>query len=75
MLMSLILFLLSLFSIQHPIAKYAYESMETFGGCRDDFMLVVHQTETDKVVEGRTEKHLFSMLKPMVSSDIIFILL
>jgi len=54
------------YNTMHPITKYAYESMETFGGCRDDFMLVVHQTETDKVVEGRTEKHLFTMIKPMI---------
>ncbi|GAB6021120.1 hypothetical protein CHUAL_003752 [Chamberlinius hualienensis] len=49
-----------------PLTKYSYQSLETFGGCRDDFMLVVHQMAGDKSIEGRTEKYLFAMTKPAI---------
>ncbi|XP_067011816.2 uncharacterized protein CG43867 [Anabrus simplex] len=43
-----------------PIARYVYTSVVTFGGCQDDFMLVV---STD---EGGSQKLLFALSKPKI---------
>nr|CAD7456720.1 unnamed protein product [Timema tahoe] len=45
-----------------PVAKYLYTSIVTFGGCQDDFMLVVSLEEG-----GGSQKLLFSLSKPKVS--------
>nr|CAD7446613.1 unnamed protein product [Timema bartmani] len=42
-----------------PVAKYLYTSIVTFGGCQDDFMLVVSLEEG-----GGSQKLLFSLSKP-----------
>ncbi|KAJ8869628.1 hypothetical protein PR048_028621 [Dryococelus australis] len=44
-----------------PVAKYPYTSVVTFGGCQDDFMLVVSAEEG-----GGSQKLLFSLSKPKV---------
>uniref|UniRef100_T1J612 PH domain-containing protein n=1 Tax=Strigamia maritima TaxID=126957 RepID=T1J612_STRMM len=43
-----------------PIQKHKYQSVVTFGGCRDDFMLVVSPTD---ISEPHTQKLLFIMSK------------
>lgn len=43
-----------------PIAKYLYSQVVTFGGCQDDFMLVIG---TD---EAASQKLLFALSKPKV---------
>nr|CAD7396662.1 unnamed protein product [Timema cristinae] len=44
-----------------PVAKYLYTSIVTFGGCQDDFMLVVSLEEG-----GGSQKLLFSLSKPKI---------
>ncbi|XP_054722183.1 uncharacterized protein CG43867-like [Uloborus diversus] len=49
------------------ILKYPYCSVMTFGGCRDDFMLVVCSRSSSSDGEGNsTERLLFSMAKPKI---------
>ncbi|XP_038072316.1 pleckstrin homology domain-containing family H member 1-like isoform X2 [Patiria miniata] len=51
------------------LAKHSFQSMVTFGGCRDDFMIVLSQSVTKEVPRERehgTEKLLFSMSKTKV---------
>lgn len=44
-----------------PLARYSYTAVLTFGGCQDDFMLVV------SAEEGLgSQKLLFSLSKPKV---------
>ncbi|XP_063217815.1 uncharacterized protein CG43867 isoform X3 [Bacillus rossius redtenbacheri] len=45
-----------------PVAKYAYAGVVTFGGCQDDFMLVVGADEGG----GASQKLLFSLSKPKI---------
>lgn len=46
------------------MARYPYSSVMTFGGCQDDFMLVV---STDDSIQGTSEqKLLFAMSKPKI---------
>lgn len=48
-----------------PIARYPYTSVMTFGGCQDDFMLVVGSEDT--LATGSNEqKLLFAMSKPKI---------
>lgn len=48
-----------------PMARYPYSSVMTFGGCQDDFMLVVGTD--DSAGQGNTEqKLLFAMSKPKI---------
>nr|XP_042913414.1 pleckstrin homology domain-containing family H member 1-like [Parasteatoda tepidariorum] len=51
-----------------PIVRYPYGVVVTFGGCKEDFMLVVCQTTVDQKTSGEgiqvTERLLFSMPKP-----------
>lgn len=56
--------LLELGSMQ-PIASYSYSHVLTFGGCQEDFMLVINSEDG-----LRSHKLLFSMSKPKVSSHI-----
>ena len=54
--------------IQKLLVTHPYKSMMTFGGCKQDFMLVVGQsigTNTGK--DKPTEKHLFAMDASKVS--------
>ncbi|XP_037073458.1 pleckstrin homology domain-containing family H member 1-like [Pollicipes pollicipes] len=44
-------------------ARYQYTSVVTFGGCQDDFMLVVSENGSDA---ASTEKLLFNMPKPKI---------
>ena len=47
-----------------PLARYPYSSVMTFGGCQDDFMLVVSAEDT---LQGSVEqKLLFAMSKPKI---------
>ncbi|XP_033635880.1 pleckstrin homology domain-containing family H member 1-like isoform X2 [Asterias rubens] len=49
------------------LAKHTFQSMVTFGGCRDDFMIVLSRSVTKEVLrEQGTEKLLFSMTKTKV---------
>ncbi|XP_022090512.1 pleckstrin homology domain-containing family H member 1-like isoform X2 [Acanthaster planci] len=51
------------------LSKYSFQSMVTFGGCRDDFMIVLSQSVTKEVPRERehgTEKLLFAMTKTKV---------
>lgn len=54
---------------QQPMALYDYKSLMTFGGWRDDFMLVVTQLieSAPHHYEHRTEKFLFAMAKCKVT--------
>ncbi|CAL4101039.1 unnamed protein product [Meganyctiphanes norvegica] len=50
-----------------PIARYAYNSVVTFGGCQEDFMLVVHSVEEDSSGHQMgTQKLLLCMNKPKI---------
>lgn len=51
-----------------PIARYPYTSVLTFGGCQDDFMLVVSADEG-----LGSQKLLFALSKPKVCA-ILFVL-
>ncbi|XP_058825886.1 uncharacterized protein CG43867 isoform X8 [Topomyia yanbarensis] len=46
------------------IARYPYSSVMTFGGCQDDFMLVVSADDT--LAGGPEQKLLFAMSKPKI---------
>ena len=64
------------FLFQQPLYRYPYSVVVTFGGCRDDFMLVVCQTSMDQKAAGEgvqvTERLLFSMPKPKVRFQFFF---
>lgn len=48
-----------------PLARYTYNSIMTFGGCQDDFMVVVGAEDT--IQGGNSEqKLLFAMSKPKI---------
>lgn len=47
-----------------PLARYLYSGVMTFGGCRDDFMLVI--SSADGETGHTTERLLFSMSKPKI---------
>ncbi|XP_052855833.1 uncharacterized protein CG43867 isoform X2 [Drosophila gunungcola] len=46
-------------STMAPVARYPYSSVMTFGGCQDDFMLVVSHDDSE-------QKLLFAMSKPKI---------
>lgn len=50
-----------------PLARYPYSSVLTFGGCQDDFMLVVSANEG-----LGSQKLLFALSKPKVRIFINF---
>nr|XP_042909382.1 uncharacterized protein CG43867 [Parasteatoda tepidariorum] len=58
------------FTTMQPIVRYPYGVVVTFGGCKEDFMLVVCQTTVDQKTSGEgiqvTERLLFSMPKPKI---------
>ncbi|XP_068154934.1 uncharacterized protein CG43867 isoform X9 [Drosophila tropicalis] len=47
-------------STMSPVARYPYSTVMTFGGCQDDFMLVVSHDD------GSEQKLLFAMSKPKI---------
>uniref|UniRef100_A0A4W3HEM0 Pleckstrin homology, MyTH4 and FERM domain containing H2 n=1 Tax=Callorhinchus milii TaxID=7868 RepID=A0A4W3HEM0_CALMI len=56
-----------LISPQRLTATYLYKVIMTFGGCRDDFMLVVGQMmDIVRVKDKPTEKLLFALSKPKI---------
>ncbi|NXD07879.1 PKHH1 protein, partial [Nothocercus nigrocapillus] len=49
------------YNSMHLKLSYSYPSVLTFGGCRDDFMIVVSQTKERSSGKHSTEKLLFTM--------------
>uniref|UniRef100_A0A3Q1CU58 Pleckstrin homology, MyTH4 and FERM domain containing H1 n=1 Tax=Amphiprion ocellaris TaxID=80972 RepID=A0A3Q1CU58_AMPOC len=50
----------------HTLVTYSYQSVITFGGCRDDFMVVTSQQREPGVGKKSVEKLVFAMAKPKV---------
>uniref|UniRef100_A0A674EQQ9 Pleckstrin homology domain containing, family H (with MyTH4 domain) member 1 n=1 Tax=Salmo trutta TaxID=8032 RepID=A0A674EQQ9_SALTR len=50
----------------HLLVMYSYQSVITFGGCRDDLMVVVSQTKEQGGGKKSVEKLVFAMAKPKV---------
>ncbi|XP_047398067.1 pleckstrin homology domain-containing family H member 1 isoform X2 [Sciurus carolinensis] len=47
--------------------SYPYSSVTTFGGCRDDFMLVIRTTPDQGSGKGHIEKLIFRMTAPKIA--------
>ncbi|NXJ75280.1 PKHH1 protein, partial [Trogon melanurus] len=54
------------YNTMHLKISYSYSSVLTFGGCRDDFMIVVSQTKERSSGRNSTEKLLFTMAVPKI---------
>ncbi|XP_064316141.1 pleckstrin homology domain-containing family H member 1 isoform X1 [Phalacrocorax carbo] len=54
------------YNTMHLKVSYSYSSVLTFGGCRDDFMIVVSQMKERSSGKNSTEKLLFTMAIPKV---------
>uniref|UniRef100_A0A672V5V1 Pleckstrin homology, MyTH4 and FERM domain containing H1 n=1 Tax=Strigops habroptila TaxID=2489341 RepID=A0A672V5V1_STRHB len=52
--------------VLHLKVSYSYSSVLTFGGCRDDFMIVVSQMKERSSGKNSTEKLLFTMAIPKI---------
>ncbi|XP_063764073.1 pleckstrin homology domain-containing family H member 1 isoform X2 [Eleginops maclovinus] len=50
----------------HTLVTYSYQSVITFGGCRDDFMVVTSQQREPGVGKKSVEKLVFVMAKPKI---------
>ncbi|XP_048831202.1 pleckstrin homology domain-containing family H member 1 [Brienomyrus brachyistius] len=50
----------------HLKLTYSYQSVITFGGCRDDLMLVVNQSRDQDLGKKTAEKLVFAMAKPKI---------
>uniref|UniRef100_A0A8C2B7L4 Pleckstrin homology domain containing, family H (with MyTH4 domain) member 1 n=1 Tax=Cyprinus carpio TaxID=7962 RepID=A0A8C2B7L4_CYPCA len=50
----------------HPFVTYPYQSVITFGGCKEDFILVVSQNKDQALGKKTVDKLLFAMAKPKV---------
>uniref|UniRef100_A0A3P9PE31 Pleckstrin homology domain containing, family H (with MyTH4 domain) member 1 n=1 Tax=Poecilia reticulata TaxID=8081 RepID=A0A3P9PE31_POERE len=50
----------------HTLFTYPYHSVITFGGCRDDFMVVTSQQRESGVGKKNVEKLVFAMTKPKI---------
>uniref|UniRef100_A0A8B9SF84 Pleckstrin homology, MyTH4 and FERM domain containing H1 n=1 Tax=Anas platyrhynchos TaxID=8839 RepID=A0A8B9SF84_ANAPL len=50
----------------NTMLSYSYSSVLTFGGCRDDFMIVVSQIKERSSGKNSTEKLLFAMAIPKI---------
>ncbi|XP_056101542.1 pleckstrin homology domain-containing family H member 1 [Rhinichthys klamathensis goyatoka] len=50
----------------HPFATYAYQSVITFGGCKEDFMLVISQIKDQALGKKTVDKLLFALAKPKI---------
>uniref|UniRef100_A0A674ERF7 Pleckstrin homology domain containing, family H (with MyTH4 domain) member 1 n=1 Tax=Salmo trutta TaxID=8032 RepID=A0A674ERF7_SALTR len=53
--------------VSHLLVMYSYQSVITFGGCRDDLMVVVSQTKEQGGGKKSVEKLVFAMAKPKLS--------
>lgn len=51
---------------QHTLLTFSYQSVITFGGCRDDFIVVSSQQREPGVGKKSVEKLVFGMAKPKV---------
>lgn len=51
---------------QQVHVTYPYSSLMTFGGCRDDFMLVIRSIPDQSSGKGHIEKLIFRMPVPKV---------
>ncbi|XP_064000004.1 pleckstrin homology domain-containing family H member 1 [Pogoniulus pusillus] len=54
------------YNTMHLKVSYPYSSVLTFGGCRDDFMIVVGQMKERSSGKKSTEKLLFTMAVPKI---------
>ncbi|XP_025940343.1 pleckstrin homology domain-containing family H member 1 [Apteryx rowi] len=54
------------YNSMHLKLSYSYSSVLTFGGCRDDFMIVVSQMKERSSGKHSTEKLLFTMAVPKI---------
>ncbi|KAJ8340960.1 hypothetical protein SKAU_G00332510 [Synaphobranchus kaupii] len=54
------------FNTMHLLVTYSYQSVITFGGCRDDFMVVVSQMRDQGLGKRTVDKLVFSMAKPKI---------
>ncbi|KFP29931.1 Pleckstrin homology domain-containing family H member 1, partial [Colius striatus] len=54
------------YNTMHLKVSYSYSSVLTFGGCRDDFMIVVSQIKERTSGKNSTEKLLFTMAIPKI---------
>ncbi|NXB21640.1 PKHH1 protein, partial [Rhagologus leucostigma] len=54
------------YNTMHLKVSYSYSSVLTFGGCRDDFMIVVSQMKERSSGKNSTEKLLFTMAVPKI---------
>uniref|UniRef100_A0A8C3LMZ2 Pleckstrin homology, MyTH4 and FERM domain containing H1 n=1 Tax=Chrysolophus pictus TaxID=9089 RepID=A0A8C3LMZ2_CHRPC len=54
------------YNTMHLKFSYSYSSVLTFGGCRDDFMIVVSQIKERSSGKNSTEKLLFTMAIPKI---------
>ncbi|XP_075783503.1 pleckstrin homology domain-containing family H member 1 isoform X3 [Pelodiscus sinensis] len=54
------------YNTMHLKLSYPYSSVLTFGGCRDDFMIVVSQGKDRSSGKNSTEKLLFTMAAPKI---------
>nr|XP_015218797.1 PREDICTED: pleckstrin homology domain-containing family H member 2 [Lepisosteus oculatus] len=55
------------YSSMRLLVSYMHRNLMTFGGCKDDFMLVVGQSIGNSPAKDKpTEKHLFAMDKPKI---------
>ncbi|KAK7940437.1 hypothetical protein WMY93_003763 [Mugilogobius chulae] len=50
----------------HPLVTYSYQCVITFGGCREDFMLVTTQQKEPGVGKKSVEKLVFTLAKPKI---------
>ncbi|XP_040055467.2 pleckstrin homology domain-containing family H member 1 [Gasterosteus aculeatus] len=50
----------------HTLVTHSYSSVITFGGCRDDFMVVTSQQREPGLGKKSVEKLLFAMAKPKI---------
>ncbi|XP_030641946.1 pleckstrin homology domain-containing family H member 1 [Chanos chanos] len=50
----------------HLLITYSYQAVITFGGCRDDFMVVVSHTKDQALGKKTVEKLVFAMAKPKI---------
>ncbi|XP_078419187.1 pleckstrin homology domain-containing family H member 1 [Cetorhinus maximus] len=53
-------------STMHLVINYSYLSVMTFGGCRDDFMIVVSKAKDGNPTKTTIEKLVFAMAKPKI---------
>nr|XP_009482683.1 PREDICTED: pleckstrin homology domain-containing family H member 1 [Pelecanus crispus] len=54
------------YNTMHSKVSYSYSSVLTFGGCRDDLMIVVSQMKERSSGKNSTEKLLFAMAIPKI---------